>query len=237
MLQRHIHLVQRNEQREAALRATGGQVLLDGEEPWALASRRRMQLRGQLFLAPQVPPLPPRQRVVTAILAGRLPSMSLAGSLRSLFYPLDINAAHEALAAFDLDDRLFDRVDRLSGGERQRVSMARALLSPARLWLLDEPLAALDPVWADRALRILRQRAAQRGVTLFVSLHQVDMALEHFPRLIGLRDGAIRFDSPVSQVSAEQLRALYAHEWQALESAAPPPEQPGEPGAAPMAWR
>jgi phosphonate transport system ATP-binding protein len=221
----------------AALRADRGQVLLDGREPWTLASRRRRQLRGRLFLAPQVPPLPPRQRVVTAVLAGRLPAMSLASSLRSLLYPLDIGAAHEALAPFDLGDRLFDRVDRLSGGERQRVSMARALLAPARLWLLDEPLAALDPVWADRVLRILRQQATQRGVTLVVSLHQVDMALEHFPRLVGLRDGAIRFDSPVSQVSSEQLRALYAHEKQALEPSALPPEVAGEPAVVPMAWR
>jgi phosphonate transport system ATP-binding protein len=54
-------------------------------------------LRGQLFLAPQVPPLPPRQRVVTAVLAGRLPAMGLLASLRSLFYPNDIPAAHDAL--------------------------------------------------------------------------------------------------------------------------------------------
>jgi phosphonate transport system ATP-binding protein len=221
----------------AALRADRGQVLLDGTEPWALASRRRRQLRGQLFLAPQVPPLPPRQRVVTAVLAGRLPAMSLASSLRSLLYPLDIRAAYEALAPFDLADRLFDRVDRLSGGERQRVSMARALLSPARLWLLDEPLAALDPVWADRALRILRQQATQRGVTLFVSLHQVDMALEHFPRLVGLRDGAIHFDSPVSQVSSEQLRSLYAHEKEAPEPGAHPREEVDKSAPEPMAWR
>jgi len=92
-------------------------------------------------------------------------------------------------------------------------------------------------VWADRALRILRQQATQRGVTLFVSLHQVDMALEHFPRLVGLRDGAIRFDSPVSQVSSEQLRSLYAHEWQALGSSALAPEDANKPAPIPMAWR
>jgi phosphonate transport system ATP-binding protein len=221
----------------AALRSHGGRVLLDNQEPWSLDARRRRQLRGQLFLAPQVPPLPPRQRVVTAVLAGRLPAMSLASSVRSLFYPLDISAAYEALAPFDLGDRLFDRVDRLSGGERQRVSMARALLAPARLWLLDEPLAALDPVWADRALRILRQQAAQRGVTLFVSLHQVDMALAHFPRLVGLRDGAVHFDSPVSQVSSGELRSLYAQEGQAVERSDLPPEEASERAALSMAWR
>ena len=58
-------------------------------------------LRGRLFLAPQVPPLPPRQRVVTAVLAGRLPAMGLGRSLRSLFYPDDIPAAHVALDRFE----------------------------------------------------------------------------------------------------------------------------------------
>jgi phosphonate transport system ATP-binding protein len=222
-----------------ALRADGGgRALLDGENPWAAGSGRRRQLRGRLFLAPQTPPLPPRQRVVTAVLAGRLPAMSLASSLRSLLYPLDIGAAHAALARFDLADRLFDRVDRLSGGERQRVSLARALLAPALLWLLDEPLSALDPVRAARALQVLRQQASQRGVTLVVSMHQVDMALANFPRIVGLRHGAICFDGPASEVSPEQLRRLYEHTEPAppmrdLES----PEEAGVPIAAPMAWR
>jgi phosphonate transport system ATP-binding protein len=221
----------------AALRANRGRVLLDGEEPWTLGSRGRRRLRGRLFLAPQVPPLPPRQRVVTAVLAGRLPAMSLASSLRSLLYPLDIDAAHEALEPFDLGDRLFDRVDRLSGGERQRVSLARALLAPARLWLLDEPLSALDPVRAARALQVVRQRASQRGITLVVSMHQVEMALAHFPRLIGVRAGTVRFDCAPSQISSEQLRSLYVHEELPPEPRDRMPEDMGEAIAVPMVWR
>jgi phosphonate transport system ATP-binding protein len=83
--------------------------------PLGAAAARPAALRGRLFLAPQVPPLPPRQRVVTAVLAGRLPALGLLASLRSLFYPTDIPAAHAALAKFDLADKLFDRVDRLCG--------------------------------------------------------------------------------------------------------------------------
>jgi phosphonate transport system ATP-binding protein len=221
----------------AALRADRGRVLLDGVEPWSLGPRRRKQLRGRLFLAPQVPPLPPRQRVVTAVLAGRLPAMGLASSMRSLLYPIDLGAAHQALARFDLGERLFDRVDRLSGGERQRVSLARALVSPARLWLLDEPLSALDPVRGARALQILRQQALQRGATLIVSMHQVDMALANFPRVVGLRDGAVRFDGAASEVSPEQLDRLYAHAAPAPQPCEPPAEDVNEPAAVPMVWR
>ena len=187
-----------------------GQVLLDGQDPWALSRSALHRLRGQLFLAPQVPPLPPRQRTVTAVLAGRLPAQSLWASVRSLFYPSDIPAAHDALDRFDLADKLFERVDRLSGGERQRVGLARALLAPARLWLIDEPLSALDPLRARQAMQALVQGARERGVTLVATLHQVDAALAHFPRIVGLRDGALAFDLPTAQVTPQRLADLYA---------------------------
>ena len=215
-----------------ALPPTAGTLRLDGLAPWALPRRALQRLRGRLFLAPQTPPLPPRQRVVTAVLAGRLPAMGLWASLRSLCYPHDIAAAHAALAHFDLADKLFERVDRLSGGERQRVGLARALLAPAGLWLIDEPLSALDPTRAAQALDTLVQQARARGVTLVATLHQVDAALAHFPRIVGLRDGALAFDLPTAQVSAERLARLYAqhedelHGGPAPTDAAPVPAAP-----------
>jgi len=193
-----------------ALPPTGGTLVLGGQNPWQLPRPALQRLRGQLFLAPQVPPLPPRQRVVTAVLAGRLPAMGLWHSLRSLFYPADIPAAFEALERFDLGSKLFERVDRLSGGERQRVGLARGLLAPARLWLIDEPLSALDPTRSRQAVSTLLTGARERGVTLVATLHQVDVALAHFPRVVGMRDGAVVFDLPAAQVTPERLARLYA---------------------------
>ena len=193
-----------------ALPPAAGSLQVGGLNPWALPRRALQRLRGRLFLAPQVPPLPPRQRVVTSVLAGRLPALSLLGSLRSLCYPSDIPAAHAALVSFDLTDKLFERVDRLSGGERQRVGLARALLAPASLWLVDEPLSALDPTRARQALDTLVREAQARGVTLVATLHQVDMALAHFPRVVALREGQLVFDLPSAQVTREQLERLYA---------------------------
>jgi phosphonate transport system ATP-binding protein len=206
-----------------ALPPSAGEFTLDGEAPWRLSTRELHRLRGRLFLAPQVPPLPPRQRVVTAVLAGRLPAMSLLASLRSLLYPADIPAAHAALARFDLADKLFERVDRLSGGERQRVGLARALLAPARLWLVDEPLSSLDPTRARQALATLVDCARERGITLITSLHQVDAALAQFPRIVGLRDGRIAFDLPAAEVTHERLERLYAQHEDEWHGAAPTP--------------
>ncbi len=198
-----------------ALKPAAGRLELDGIDPWSLPVRRLQKLRGRLFLAPQAPPLPPRQRVVTAVLAARLPRQSLATSLRSLFYPAHIAEAEAALAQFDLADKLWDRVDRLSGGERQRVGLARALVSAATLWLVDEPLSSLDPARAALAIDTLTREARERGVTLVTTLHQVDVATR-FARVLGLRDGVLQFDLPGTEVTGERLAALYAQHEQEL---------------------
>lgn len=203
-----------------ALKPAEGRLQIDGVDPWALPTHALQRLRGRLFLAPQAPPLPPRQRVITAVLAARLPRQSFAQSVRSLIYPTGIADAAEALAAFDLAPKLWERVDRLSGGERQRVGLARALLAPAGLWLVDEPLSALDPTRARLAIDALTGAAAARGVTLVASLHQVEVAAR-FPRVLGLRDGALAFDLPGTEVTRERLAALYAQHEDELLGPAP----------------
>ena len=204
-----------------ALKPTTGSLQLGQADPWVLSGVDLKKLRGKLFLAPQVPPLPPRQRVVTAVLAGRLPQMGMWASLRSLFYPSQINVADAALARFDMADKLFDRVDRLSGGERQRVGLARILASDAQLLLVDEPLSALDPARSDQAIAALTAVATERGATLVATLHHVDMALKSFARIVGMRSGQVVFDLPASAVTPQHLRDLYAQHLHELNGPAP----------------
>jgi phosphonate transport system ATP-binding protein len=209
-----------------AMPPSAGRVRLDGASPWSLPRADLQRLRARLLLAPQVPPLPPRQRVVTAVLAARLPAMGLWASLRSLLRPSDIPAAFAALERFDLGDKLFERVDRLSGGERQRVGLARALLAPATAWLVDEPLSALDPTRARQAIHTLIGGAREHRATLVATLHQVDVALAHFPRIVGLRDGQLAFDLPAAEVTSERLARLYErfeHELQGAPASPLPP--------------
>ena len=204
-----------------SIHTTLGKLQIDGQDPWQLPRSALQRLRGRLFLAPQVPPLPPRQRVVNAVLAGRLPHESVWRSVSRLFYPRDLASAHTALARFDLSEKLFDRVDRLSGGERQRVGLARLLASQATLLLVDEPLSALDPSRSQQAINTLTTTARESGATLIATLHHVEMALANFPRIVGLRDGVVAFDLPAAQVTPALLQQLYANHLQELDGPAP----------------
>jgi phosphonate transport system ATP-binding protein len=190
----------------------GGRYTAFGLDPWALDNAARHRLRARLFLAPQTPPLPARQRVVTAVLAARLPQWSLWRALVSLVKPVDPEAAFRALARFNLGDKLYSRVDRLSGGERQRCGLARLMLSSAQALLVDEPLSALDPALSQLTLGTLKQEASERNATLVCSLHQVDLALANFPRIVALKDGRVAFDLPREQVTEAMIAELYLGE-------------------------
>jgi len=193
----------------AQLQPSSGQAKLLGVSPWSLGPGALRQLRARIGKMYQSPPLPPRQRVVTAVLAGRLGQWSLWRSMASLIYPLDIDGVRDVLGPMGLEDRIFDRCDALSGGQRQRVAVARLLYQAPALLLADEPVSALDPALARTVIALLAQTAEVRSVPLVASLHAVDLALAHFTRVVGVRDGRITFDLPSASVGEAQITALY----------------------------
>ena len=195
-----------------ALRPSSGAVHVLGAEPWRLPRGALRKLRGRIGMVHQAPPLPLRQRVITAVLAGRLGRWPLWKALASLAYPMDIPGARDVLTRMEIDDKLFERCDRLSGGQLQRVGVARVLYQQPELIMTDEPVSAMDPALSDRILGELSREASARGVTLIASLHAVDLALHWFPRIIGIRAGEIAFDLPPVRVSDAMLKDLYASE-------------------------
>ncbi|AIN62046.1 ATP-binding cassette domain-containing protein [Pseudomonas soli] len=195
-----------------AVPPSGGRLELLGEQPWVLSARARQRLRARVGLVHQAPPLPPRQRVVTAVLAGRLGQWGTLRGLLNLIHPGDIPGARAALAELGMADKLFAQCGQLSGGQLQRVGIARALYQRPEVLLTDEPVSAMDPVLADHSLALLNRHAQAHGVTLVASLHAVELALAHFPRIVGIRAGQVAFDCPAAAVSEAMLDALYANE-------------------------
>lgn len=195
----------------AYLPTTGRMQVLGRTASAQSAASELKALRSRIGTVHQAAPIPLRQRVVTAVLAGRLGQWPLWKALASLAYPQDIAGAREALARVQLEDKLFARCDQLSGGQLQRVGIARVLYQQAELILADEPVSALDPALSQATVQLLVREAAVRKATLVASLHAVDLALANFARIVGVRDGRLAFDLPAAQVTDAQLQALYAH--------------------------
>ncbi|MEF9948917.1 MAG: ATP-binding cassette domain-containing protein [Comamonas sp.] len=191
---------------------TAGRMQVLGHVASAQSSASALKvLRSRIGTVHQSAPIPMRQRVVTAVLAGKLGQWPLWKALASLAYPQDLPGARDALARVQLEDKLFARCDQLSGGQLQRVGIARVLYQQAELILADEPVAALDPALSQATVQLLVQEAAARNATLVASLHAVDLALGHFARIVGIRDGRVAFDLPTTQVTDVLLQALYAN--------------------------
>lgn len=195
-----------------SLRPSSGSISVLNIDLWAISKRQLQRLRSQIGLVHQAAPIPPKQRVITAVLAGRLGQWPLWRSLLSLIYPVDIAGPESYLEKLGLADRLFDRCDQLSGGQLQRVGVARVLYQRPNILLADEPVSAMDPVLSDVTIQCLLEDACIRDACFVASLHAVDIALRWFPRIIGLKDGEIFFDLPAAQVSEDLLKQLYASE-------------------------
>jgi phosphonate transport system ATP-binding protein len=79
----------------------------------------------------------------------------------------------------------------------------------AEVILADEPIASLDPESSRRVMEMLAQINREDGVTVLVSLHQVDYALRYCPRAVGMKDGRVVFDGPSHRVTPELLADIY----------------------------
>lgn len=191
---------------------TKGSLNVLGQRMAGIENRVLRELRKRIACIYQHPPLPPRQRVITAVTAGRLAHWPVWKSLASLVYPMNISGVREVLSRVQLSEKLFNLCDQLSGGQLQRVGIARALYQQSELILADEPVSALDPGLALAMIQVLKQDAMSRGATLITSLHAVDLALQCFDRIVGLRNGKMVFDLPAHQVTPAMLKDLYANE-------------------------
>jgi len=94
----------------------------------------------------------------------------------------DVEAALQRVGLADLGKR---RLDQLSGGQQQRALLARTLVQPAQVLLLDEPCAAIDPPARTALLQVMGQ-LRDAGLTLLVSSHDWGHDLDAYDRVLVL---------------------------------------------------
>ncbi len=150
-----------------------------------------------------------RLSVETNVLIGALARLPLWRRLAGRFPRSERALALTALSEVGIAEHARERAATLSGGQQQRAALARALVQRARIVLADEPIASLDPESSRRVMEMLRVLNRDHGLTVLVSLHQVDMAMQYCPRTIALRRGKVVYDGPSAALTAPLLKQLY----------------------------
>lgn len=150
-----------------------------------------------------------RLDVYTNVMLGALGRTPMWRTMYGFFRDEDKQLTFEALDRVGIIDKAYQRASTLSGGQQQRAAIARALVQKAKLLLADEPIASLDPEASRRVMGILADVNKRDGITVLVTLHQVDYAIKYCERTIALKDGQIVYDGPSAALTPAFLREIY----------------------------
>lgn len=162
----------------------GGDIVLDGE---SLRARRSGEVARTIGMLPQSPVAPDGITVADLVGRGRHPHQ---GWFRR-WNAADESAVDDALAATGTTDLATRPVAELSGGQRQRVWIAMALAQQTDIMLLDEPTTFLDINYQIEVLDLLADLNRQRGTTIVLVLHELNLAARYADHLVAMRHGRI----------------------------------------------
>lgn len=174
------------------------------------------RLRARVGVVFQQFNLVPRLSVLTNVCLGVLGQIpGWRGTLARFSYA-ERQRAMRALDRVGIAEHALKRGSELSGGQQQRAAIARTLVQGAGVLIADEPIASLDPSSARRVMDVLSELNRQDGITVLVSLHQVEYALAYCSRTIALRDGRVIYDGPSDALTPSFLSELYGAESEEL---------------------
>ena len=166
------------------LRATGGEIWIDGTDIAALSERELPLFRARTFGFifqdfNLIAALSARENVEVALNLGGVGGESARGR------------ATELLSSLGLEQRLDFKIEKLSGGEKQRVGFARAIANPPARIHAHEPTANRDTHHRAETMRLLRRLAKIERATVVIVSHD-DRLREVADRVLWLEDGALR---------------------------------------------
>lgn len=188
---------------------SSGEIHFDGTISSNLPKRNLRKLRTKIGMIFQHYNLVDRLTVIENVLHGRLGYKSTLAGMVGSYTKEEKEKALRILHMLGLEEQVYKRCDQLSGGQKQRVGIARALVQNPKLILCDEPIASLDPSASKVILDYLRNIAKDMGITIVVSLHQVEVALNYSDRIIGINKGSILFDGRPEELTNKLIADIY----------------------------
>lgn len=153
------------------------------------------------------------QSVLQNVLNARLTKMSLFRSILMWFTKKDKQIALDALNKLGILDKTYTIVADLSGGQQQRVALARAIAQEPKLIIADEPVSALDPIYANQVMEDFQRINQEENISILINIHDVHLALKYTSRIIGIKQGAIVFDGPSTKVTEKILQEIYGKDF------------------------
>ena len=180
-----------------------GKILVDGADLTTLSTKQRARL---VSIVPQDPQLPLSYTVLDLVLMGRNPHLKLL----QWEGRRDLEIAIHAMEMTGIDHLAGRAIGTLSGGERQRAVVAMALAQEAPVMLLDEPTSSLDLSHQSRVMDLVRKAQRERGGSVLVAMHDLNLAAQYCDRLVMLSNGRCYVDGvPGDVLTPEHIYNVY----------------------------
>ncbi len=185
---------------------TSGAITLQGR---AVADWGGRAFAREIAYMPQFTPATDGMTVRELVALGRFPWHGTLGR----FTQKDRDLVEDAISRTDLIKFSDSLVANMSGGERQRAWIAMMLAQNASCLLLDEPTSALDLAHQAGVLSLLRELSHERGLTIVVVLHDINLAARYCDEIVALNDGRISArGTPADIVQSDVLKSVFGVE-------------------------
>ena len=195
---------------------TSGTITFNDKDITNVKGKVLRQMRTNIGMIFQHYNLVDRLSVFENVLHGTLGYKNSLQGIFSMYTESEKEEALDIITELGIEDHIYKRCDELSGGQKQRVGIARALIQKPKIILCDEPIASLDPSSSRVIMEHLRKICNEKGITVIVNLHQVDVAKNYSDRIVGLNTGEVVFNGHPSEINKEVIQNIYGTDFDDL---------------------